>query len=142
MAQELQATDRQVPSHVGGGERTRTRQVFVPRTDIYETQDNVVLLVDMPGVAIDGVDITLEKRALAIRGYAPEEQRQNYRQVYAEYGVGDYERVFTLSEDIDREHIEASQKNGVLRLVLPKAAPVKARKVQLNLAEPMQTEGA
>jgi HSP20 family molecular chaperone IbpA len=46
---------------------------------------------------------------------------------------GDYERVFTLSEDIDRERIEASQKNGVLRLVLPKAAPAKARKIQLKL---------
>ena len=88
----------------------------------------------MPGVASEGVDITLEKRTLAIRGYASEQQHQNYRQVYAEYGVGDYERVFTLSEDIDREHIEASQTNGVLRLVLPKAAPAKARKIQLKLA--------
>jgi HSP20 family protein len=134
MAQELKTIDRQVPSQVDGGERTRTRQVLVPRTDIYETQDNVVLLVDMPGIATDGVDITLEKRTLTIRGYAAEQGRQNYRLAYAEYGVGDYERVFTLSEDIDREHIEASQKNGVLRLVLPKAAPAKARKVQLNLA--------
>lgn len=134
MAQELKTTDRQVPGALDGGERTRTRPVFVPRTDIYETQDNVVLLVDMPGVATDGVDITLEKRTLAIRGYAAEQRHQNYRQIYAEYGVGDYERVFTLSEDIDREHIEASQKNGVLRLVLPKAAPAKARKIQLKMA--------
>ena len=133
MAQELKTTDRQVPSPLDGGERTRTRQVFVPRTDIYETQDNVVLLVDMPGVATDGVDITLEKRRLAIRGYAAEQGRQNYRLAYAEYGVGDYERVFTLSEDIDREHIDASQKNGVWRLVLPKAAPAQARKVQLKI---------
>ena len=133
MAQELKTTDRQVPSPLDGGERTRTRQVFVPRTDIYETQDNVVLLVDMPGVATDGVDITLEKRRLAIRGYAAEQGRQNYRLAYAEYGVGDYERVFTLFEDIDREHIDASQKNGVWRLVLPKAAPAQARKVQLKI---------
>jgi HSP20 family molecular chaperone IbpA len=134
MAQELKTTDRQVPSALDGGERTRTRPVFVPRTDIYETQDNVVLLVDMPGVATDGVDITLEKRTLAIRGYAAEQRHQDYRQIYAEYDLGDYERVFALSEDIDREHIEASQKNGVLRLVLPKAAPAKARKIQLKLA--------
>jgi HSP20 family molecular chaperone IbpA len=134
MAQELKTTDRQVPSSLDGGERTRTRAAFVPRTDIYETQDNVVLLVDMPGVASDGVDITLEKRTLATRGYASEQQHRNYRQVYAEYGLGDHERVFTLSEDIDREHIEASQKNGVLRLMLPKAAPAKARKIQLKVA--------
>jgi HSP20 family protein len=134
MAQELETTERQVPSRVDGSERTRSRQVFVPRADIYETQDHVVLLVDMPGVASDGVDITLEKRTLAIRGYAAEQQHQNYRQVYAEYGLGDYERVFTLSEDIDRDGIEASQTNGVLRLVLPKAAPAKARKIQLKMA--------
>jgi HSP20 family molecular chaperone IbpA len=134
MAQELKTIDRQVPGLIDGGERTRTRQVLVPRTDIYETQDNVVLLVDVPGIAADGVDITLEKRTLTIRGYAAEQGRQNYRLAYAEYGVGDYERVFTLSEDIDREHIEASQKNGVLRLVLPKATPAKARKVQLKIA--------
>ena len=137
MAQELQTTDRQVPSTLDGGERTRTRPLFIPRTDIYETQDNVVLLVDMPGVAPDAVDITLEKRTLAIYGHAKDQQHQNYRQVYAEYGTGDYERVFTLSEDIDREGIEASQKNGVLRLVLPKSAPAKARKIQLKMAQSM-----
>jgi HSP20 family protein len=135
MAQEMQTTDRQVPRTLDGGERTRTRPVFIPHTDIYETQDNVVLLVDMPGVAPDAVDITLEKRTLAIYGYAKDQQHQNYRQVYAEYGGGDYERVFTLSEDIDREGIEASQKNGVLRLVLPKAASAKARKIQLKMAQ-------
>lgn len=134
MAQELQTTDRQVPSKLDGSERTRSRQVFVPRADIYETPDQVVLLVDMPGVASDGVDITLEKRTLAIRGYAADQQRENYRQIYAEYGAGDYERVFTLSEDIDRDGIEASQKDGVLRLVLPKAAPAKARKIELKTA--------
>ena len=69
MAQDLKTTDRQFPSALDGGERTRERPAFVPRTDIYETQDNIVLLVDMPGVAPDAVDITLEKRTLAIRGY-------------------------------------------------------------------------
>ncbi|WID99250.1 Hsp20/alpha crystallin family protein [Bosea vestrisii] len=134
MAQELQTTDRQVPSKLDGSEPTRSRQVFVPRADIYETTDQVALLVDMPGVASDGVDITLEKRTLAIRGYAANQLRESYRQIYAEYGAGDYERVFTLSEDIDRDGIEASQKDGVLRLVLPKAAPAKARKIELKTA--------
>lgn len=134
MAQELKTTERQVPSKPGGGERTRSRPVFVPRADIYETQENVVLLVDMPGVAPDGVDITLEKRTLAISGYTEDQKHEAFRQVYAEYSAGDYERVFILSEDIDQDSIEASQKNGVLRLVLPKAASAKARKIQLKMA--------
>lgn len=93
MAQELKTTEGQVPSKLDGSERTRSGPVFVPRADIYETQENVVLLIDMPGVASDGVDITLEKRTLAIRGYAAGQKHENYRQVYAEYGAGDYERV-------------------------------------------------
>jgi len=134
MAQELKTTERQISGTLDGGERTRSRAVFVPRADICETQDHVVLLLDMPGVASDGVDITLEKRTLAVRGYARDQGHEAFRQVYAEYGSGDYERVFVLSEDIDQEKIEASQKNGVLRLVLPKAASAKARKIQLKMA--------
>ncbi|WP_198419736.1 Hsp20/alpha crystallin family protein [Mesorhizobium atlanticum] len=61
-------------------------------------------------------------------------QINSIRIIVAEYSAGDYERVFTLSEDIDRDGSEASHKNGVLRLVLPKAAPAKARKIQLKTA--------
>lgn len=134
MAQKVKNEERQAPYTLDGGEWTRTRPVFTPRTDVYETPDNIVLLVDMPGVVSEGVDITLEKRTLSIHGYVNDRPHQNYRQVHAEYGVGDYERVFTLSDDIDRDNIEAAQKNGVLRLVLPKAAPAKARKIQLKMA--------
>jgi HSP20 family molecular chaperone IbpA len=134
MAQELKTVDRQVPSTVDGGERTRARAVFVPRADIYETGDTIVLLVEMPGVAPDAVDITLERRVLTIHGHTAEQEHAGYRQVYAEYADGDYERVFTLSEDIDRDRIEASQADGVLRLVLPKAEPAKAKKIQVKKA--------
>ena len=134
MTIELRTTERKERETSDGGERTRTRPVFVPCADIYETRDNVFLLVDMPGVAPDAVDITLEKQTLAIRGYGNPEQHQNYRQIHAEYRSGDYERIFTLSEDIDRDKIEASQKNGLLRLVLPKVGPAKVRKIQLKLS--------
>lgn len=134
MAQELNTVERQVPSALNDGERTRTRPVFMPRTDIYEAGDNIVLLVEMPGVAPGAVDITLERRVLTIHGHAASQEHEGYRQVYAEYGEGEYERVFTLSEDIDRNRIEASQSDGVLRLVLPKAEPAKAKKIQVKTA--------
>ena len=60
------------------------------------------------------------------------QQRQGYQLEYAEYGVGDYSRSFTVSEDIDRDKIEATVKNGVLRLTLPKAEAVKARRIDVR----------
>jgi HSP20 family molecular chaperone IbpA len=134
MANEMSTVERQVARTTDSSEPTRARPVFVPRTDIYETRDAIVLLVEMPGVAPDAVDITLEKRVLTIHGHTADPEHGGYRQIYAEYGAGDYERIFTLSEDIDRERIEAAQQAGVLRLVLPKAEPVKARKIQVRSA--------
>lgn len=69
---------------------------------------------------------------LTIRGHGGGHQPTGYQRVYTEYADGDYERVFTLSEDIDRDRIEAAHGDGVLHLVLPKAAPAKAGKIQLK----------
>ena len=71
---------------------------------------------------------------LSIRGRVRQQPHEGYRRVYAEYGEGDFERVFTLSEDIDRDHIEASHKDGVLTLQLPKAATAKTRKIDVKAA--------
>lgn len=112
----------------------RPRTVYRPATDIFETDDSVVVEAEMPGVSRDNIDITLENRVLTIRGEAVVHERQGWRPVYGEYGEGDYERVFTLSEDIDREKIDASFRNGVLRLELPKAESVKSRKISVKAA--------
>jgi HSP20 family protein len=116
----------------GGAERTRTRPVYAPRTDILETDDGLVLLADMPGVSPDGVDVTLERQVLTIRGRAEDSPPQGFSPVYREYQPGDYERSFTLSEEIEAERIEASCKNGVLRLVLPKAGPAQTKRIQVR----------
>jgi HSP20 family protein len=114
------------------GQRTSTRPVFVPPADIYETGNNIVVLAEMPDVAPDGVDITLERRVLTIRGRSAVNDYAGYQRVYNEYADGDYERVFTLSENINRDRIEATLKDGVLNLVLPKADTAKARKIELK----------
>jgi HSP20 family protein len=133
MAQEMtRTTGREASRAFDGGAMAASRPLFQPRTDIYETEDSVVVLAEMPGVGPDGVDITLERRVLTIRGRAPVFGHDRYRQVYAEYGEGDYERVFTLSEDIDRDRIRATQKGGVLTLVLPKAEQAKTRKIAVQ----------
>ena len=134
MAKKLQQSGQQSVPAAESAQRTHTRRVFTPRTDIYETKDAIVLLAEMPGVASDAVDITLEKRVLTIHGHAAAQGHDGYRQIYAEYADGDFERSFTLSDDIDRDRIEATQSNGILRLVLPKAEPAKAKKIQVKSA--------
>jgi HSP20 family protein len=133
MAQEVRTVDQRTPAATESGQRTGgPRPVFVPPADIYETDDNIVVLAEMPGVAPDGVDITLERRVLTIRGRSAVNDYAGYQRVYNEYADGDYERVFTLSENIDRDRIEATLKDGVLNLVLPKADTAKARKIELK----------
>jgi HSP20 family molecular chaperone IbpA len=123
-----------VSRNLDGGSAPAARPSHQPQTDIYETQDSIVVLADMPGVGPDGVDITLERRELTIRGRVPAREHDRYRQVYAEYGEADYERVFTVSDDIDRDRIKATQKDGVLILVLPKAEQARSRKIAIQSA--------
>ena len=121
---ELQAQETQKQEVAeSGAERTRDRIAFVPRVDIYETDEGIVLMADMPGVDENSMDITLENDILSINGYVEPEEPENYRLAYAEYRVGDYQRRFTLSEQIDQDKIEATVRDGVLRLHLPKAKP-------------------
>jgi HSP20 family molecular chaperone IbpA len=115
-------------------ERTTAGKVFIPRVDICETKDAIVLLADMPGVDEKSIDITLEKSVLTLLGRVEPEPYESYRAAYVEYEAGDYERAFTLSDEIDRDRIEASVKNGVLRLTIPKAEPVKLRKINVKSA--------
>jgi len=132
MAQEVRTTDQRTPARTETRERTPDRPVFVPPADIYETRANIVVVAEMPGVAPDGVDITLERRVLTIRGRNAGYEHTGYQRVYNEYADGDYERVFTLSENIDRDRIEATLKDGVLHLVLPKSETAKPRKIELK----------
>ena len=113
-------------------ERTRDRLAFVPRADIYETDDEIVVVADMPGVDENTVDITLENNVLTINGYVEMEQPEGLSLAYAEYRVGDYQRAFSLSDQIDREGIEAAIKDGVLRLHLPKITEARAKKIAIK----------
>ena len=115
-------------------ERTRDCRCFVPRSDIYETEVQIVVVMDMPGVQKENIDISLEKNVLTVNGYAVAEDPQGFSLARAEYQVGDYERSFRISNRIEQDKIEAEYKNGVLRLTLPKAEEAKVRKVAVKVA--------
>jgi HSP20 family molecular chaperone IbpA len=126
------AIEKQEAQELEGAERTRTRRVFIPKVDIFETGDTIVLVADMPGVSEDGVDITLEKNVLTIRGYTDDRMHENFILAYSEYREGDYERTFALSDEVDRSKIEASIKDGVLQLTMPKAEEMRTRKIEVK----------
>ena len=96
---------------------------FIAPTDIRETNDNIVLTADMPGVKPDGVNVTLENDVLTVIGMVADEHRPSAGAAYVEYEVGNYRRSFSLSDKIDRNRIEARMNNGVLTLTLPKTLP-------------------
>ena len=130
---QVQETEKQEVAE-GDVERTRARRCFVPRTDIYEIGGDMYLAVDMPGVEDKSVDITLERNILTINGYVDPIYPENHQMAYAEYDVGDYQRSFRLSNMIDRDKIDASIHNGVLRLKLAKAGEAKTRKIEVKAA--------
>ncbi len=126
--------DIQKTENVSAAERVRNVKTFVPRVDIYENKNALYLIADMPGVDEKTVDIALEKNILTLTGRVEEERIAGANLMYSEYEIGDYERVFTLSDEIDRDKIAATVKNGVLRLELPKAEKVKPKKIPIQAA--------
>jgi HSP20 family protein len=115
-------------------EKIRNVKTFVPRVDIYETKEALFLIADMPGVDEKTVDVELEKNILTISGHVENGKVKDYNLVFSEYEVGDYEREFTLSDEIERGKIKAIVRQGVLRLELPKAEKIKPKKIAINAA--------
>ncbi|ETR68969.1 MAG: heat shock protein HSP20 [Candidatus Magnetoglobus multicellularis str. Araruama] len=111
-------------------EFTQEGPVFNPDVDIYETEENLVLIADLPGVQTEDLDIDLNENTLTINGHVKKVTKGT--SVYREYECGDYKRSFTVSSVIDQNKIKAELKNGVLRVVLPKAEAAKPRKIQIR----------
>ncbi len=128
---QVQDTEKQEVEQ-GDAERTRDRKAFVPRVDIYETGGEIFVVADMPGVDENAVDITLEKGVLSIVGSVEPAPPEGYDLAYVEYDVGDFQRSFRLSDQIDQDKIAATVKDGVLRVRLPKVGPAQARKIAVT----------
>lgn len=106
---------------------------LIPPTDIYETKDALILLMDVPGADPASVEVTLDRKRLTITARTMETRPpEGYSLVYAEYQQGNYERGFTLAGEIDADRIDAMLKDGVLRITLPKVTPSPAKKIQVK----------
>ena len=113
-------------------EGTIPARVFVPTTDIFETEHALTLVAEMPGVDKDKVDVSVEDGVLTIQGQLDFSKYEGLRPVYTEYNIGHYRRIFTLSNRIDQNSISAEIKDGVLTLVLPKAEEAKPRRISVG----------
>src|SRR5919201_3377374 len=113
-------------------ETTIPARVFLPTADIYETDDALNVVLEMPGVEKSSVEIRVEDSVLKIDGRLDFSKYEGLQPLYTEYNVGNYSRSFRLSSKIDQNRIAAELKDGVLSLVLPKVEEAKPRTIQVK----------
>ena len=129
-AKELKVREKQELSTET--EQTRPGPVYTPDVDIFESETDITLLADMPGVTTDHMTIDLRDDVLTLTGEAETDGEASEEPIVMEYGVGKYYRQFTLSEVIDQAKITAELKDGELRLVLPKVEKATPRKITIS----------
>jgi HSP20 family protein len=115
-------------------EGTRGAPYFSPQVDIFETQEALTLVADMPGVEGGGVEIDLKENVLTLQGNRSPSQTQGLSAIYQEYQEGNYYRQFILSEIVDQDKITAEMAGGVLRVTLPKVSKARPRKIEVKPA--------
>jgi HSP20 family protein len=113
-------------------EKTIPGRYFVPQADIFETDDALTVIMEMPGVEKKNVSIALENDIVRVEGQIDFGQYQGMEPVYTEYNVGHYARGFTLSSKIDRDSISAQLDDGVLTLTLPKVKESVPRRIAVG----------
>lgn len=113
-------------------ESTIPARVFLPTADIYETSGALNVVLEMPGVDKNGVDIRVEDGVLKVEGRLDFSKYQGLQPLYTEYNVGHYSRSFRLSSKIDQNKIAAELNDGVLSLMLPKVEEAKPRTIRVK----------
>lgn len=129
----MNETSMMKKEETGIAELTHDRPVFLPLTDIFEREECLYVTCDMPGVEEKNLDISLENDTLTLTGIQEAPSETGMEILEKGFVSGIYQRVFTLPDEIDRERIKASLKNGVLRLELPKSEKSKSRKIQIQV---------
>ena len=113
-------------------EQTKPGPLFTPAVDIFETDQEITLLADMPGVKAKDLNIDLRDDVLTLDGEVEPPEGKSEVDVFREYQSGKYSRQFSLSQVIDQSNIDAELKEGVLRLKLPKVEAATPRKIAVK----------
>jgi HSP20 family protein len=113
-------------------ETTIPARIFLPMTDIYEATDALTVVLEMPGVEKDNVEVSVEDGVLNVQGRLDLNKYQGLTPLYTEYNIGHYSRSFRLSSKIDQNKIAAEMQDGVLSLTLPKTEEAKPRTIRVT----------
>ena len=113
-------------------ESTIPSRIFLPVTDIFESEQALTVVLEMPGVSKDSAEIGIESDILTITGRIDFSKYEGLQPLYTEYNIGHYSRSFQISSKIEQEGITAELTNGVMTLVLPKAEKAKPRRISVS----------
>ena len=115
-----------------GEEATTPTRAFMPNADVFETEDALTVVLEMPGVDRDHMEIGIDNGVLTVEGQIDFGKYEGLRPIYGEYNVGPYRRSFRISNRIDQDRISAEMRDGVITLLLPKAEEAKPRKIEVR----------
>jgi HSP20 family protein len=116
---------------VGKGEKTVPARYYMPNTDIRETEDALLVVMEVPGVDRSNIDIKVEEDTLRIEARIDYSKYEGMEPLYTEYNVGHFARQFALSHMIDQQRIAASLNDGVLTLTLKKVQQAQPRRIEI-----------
>ena len=130
LSKELKVREKQELTNTA--EQTMPGLVFTPAVDIFETEKEITLLADMPGVKADDLTIDLRDNTLTLSADIAPVDNANEEEILVEYETGRYYRQFTIGELVDQENIDAKLNDGVLRLSLPKVEKATPKKIAVK----------
>lgn len=130
MAQELEVQEKK--ELVGKGEKTVPARYYVPNTDIFETDDALQLVMEVPGVDRKDVEVQLEENVLRVEARIDTSKYQGMEPLYTEYNVGHFARSFALSHHIDQQQIDAKLNDGVLIVTLKKVPEAQPKRIEIR----------
>ena len=114
------------------GEKTVPARYYMPATDIYETDEALTVVMEVPGVERKDIEVNIENDMLKVEGRIDFSKYEGLEPLYTEYNVGHFSRAFTLSNKVDQQQIGANIEDGVLTLTLPKAKEAQPRRIKIN----------
>jgi HSP20 family molecular chaperone IbpA len=117
---------------VAKGEKTVPARYYIPSTDIHETDDALIVVMEVPGVDRKKIDVKLENDELKVEGRIDFSNYDGMEPLYTEYNVGHFARAFSLSQLIDQNNIGASLSDGVLTLTLKKVQRAQPRQIEIQ----------
>ena len=119
---------------VSRSERAKEVETLLPRVDVFEDKDGILLVADLPGVPKDKLELRVDNDTLTVEGEIATDMPDDMEAVYAEVRLARYRRAFTLSSELDTARIDAQFRDGVLNLRIPKHTHAQPRQIKVKVA--------